>query len=213
MTLTEIVAECAERLNLSSTEAYSRMTREANQVYRKVLSSVGLDKPVRSVVTSTTVLDTQYVTFANTQRLYSVFNADGLTLTELLFDELRNRQGFAGPPRCFAVSNIYTRSVRIYVDTLSSTDTYALSADALVYPGDMNDEEEPVFNELFHDIIGSGVRRIELFKMEKQALANEEEAYYEGRLSELRLFLAKSAYLDIVQGKTTRTNTTRFLGT
>jgi hypothetical protein len=40
-------------------------------------------------------------------------------------------------------------------------------------------------------------------KMEKLSLMQDAEANYEKRLSDLRMWIAKSAYLDVVQGKYT----------
>ncbi len=62
--------------------------------------------------------------------------------------------------------------------------------------------DTPTFPEQFHDILVYGAMAIELDKMEKPDRQAAAEARFQGRLSELRFFIATSAYLTIYQGKT-----------
>jgi hypothetical protein len=58
------------------------------------------------------------------------------------------------------------------------------------------DGDEPTFPADFHDILVEGARYEELRKMDKMMpLAQEAYGRFEKRMSDLRYFLAKSAYL------------------
>jgi hypothetical protein len=73
---------------------------------------------------------------------------------------------------------------------------YNLSADVLAIGTDMTaDGDVPTFPEDFHDILVEAVLKDELSKMEKLQYSRDAERKFEKRLSELRYFLAKRAYL------------------
>jgi hypothetical protein len=189
-----------ERLNLTSAAASARIEREINERYRWVLSAVGMLTSSRGIVTADTVIGNRYVQFDLIQKLLSVFNEDGQTLGQVTFDELRNRQVLSDPPREYAIAAVEDDAVTIYLDCEPAT-VYTLSADVMLGLPELGDTDTPEFPTLFHDILVYGVKAIELRKMEKPDLADEAEAMFQSRLSELRYFNAKSIYLDIYQGR------------
>lgn len=206
MTFTDIVNEVAERLNLTSATAITRIGRNVNIRHRYVLSSLGMDTSSRTTVTVNTVIGTRYLTFTSVSKLFSVFNAattPPFILTEVSMDEMRARQVITDPPQTYAIYRMYYNSVIIYLDTTPAT-IYPLSADAMEQSSTLATTALPAFSENFHDILIEGAMATELNKMEKYSMAQEHEAMFNMRLSELRYFIAKSAYLSRYQSKSNR---------
>jgi hypothetical protein len=122
-------------------------------------------------------------------------------LIERTFDELRNSPLGTQPPQRYAIARMGATSATIYLDCIPSS-VFLLSADIHERTTTLSGTSEPVFSENFHDILVHGVLADELYKMEKYDMSKAQEAKYEKRLGELRLFIAKSAGLQIYQGKT-----------
>lgn len=200
MTLTEIVAQVAQRMNLTSDAALARIADDVRERYRWVLGTIGLATASRDVVVANTVVGSRYLVFENTIKVLAVFDNTGRTLPELTFDELRNRIALSGTPQSYALDVMDTSSVTLFLDSVP-TAIEAFSADALVDTTALTGSDEPAFPNLYHDLLVYGARAIELRKMEKTDLADEAEREFQTRLSDLRMFIAKSAYLDIYQGK------------
>lgn len=76
-----------------------------------------------------------------------------------------------------------------------------LYADGHVTVATLNGSNTPDFPESFHDVLVFGAMADEYRKMEKLQFAQTAEADFERRLSDLRMWIAKSAYLDIYQGR------------
>ena len=204
MTFTDIVSEVADRLDLSSTQALARIGRSVNERYREIASSIGLQTLVRTVVSATTTVGSRSLTFTNVEKLYSVFNPafdPVVVLEEQTFDELRNQSEGVDPPQAYAIQLMGASSVTIYLDTVPST-AYVLSADAESNMATLSGSMVPAFAEDYHNLLTYGAMATELDKMEKYDLSQKQEDRYEQRLAALRMFIAKSAYLDLYQGKT-----------
>ena len=280
MTFLDIVSETADRLNLTSEQAISRIGREVNIRYRRITSSLGLitSRPIevskavtvgnRKVVfseiekvvsvhhrlggaspltertfddlgvseisatgtadsgTATTVVDSErtetttdywkdkIIEFTNGSllgqtSLITAFNPTTDTITfapavstsvvSHTYNILGGRIG--STPREYAVYAMGANTVTIYLDSLPDT-AYALYASGLDDATTLSGAAVPAFSESFHDVLILGAVADELRKMEKFQLARDAESDFERRLSDLRMFIAKSAYLDIYQGKT-----------
>jgi hypothetical protein len=85
--------------------------------------------------------------------------------------------------------------------TVTWNDPFTLYADGYVNVSTLSGSDIPDFPESFHDILIWGAMADEYRKMEKLPLMQDAEANYEKRLSDLRMFIAKSSYLDIYQGR------------
>lgn len=204
MTYTEIVAEILDRLNLTSSIASTRVGREVNQIYRALTTTLGLNTSRLASVSATTSISSSQVTFSGVEKLERVWLVDsdgnaGL-LSEVMVNELR---GITLPssdlPRRYAIWNITSDTVTIQLDSVAVT-VYTIYADGTSTLSTLSGSSEPAFPESFHDIIIDGVLAREYAKLEKVPLARDAEGRYERRLSDLRLFIAKSAMLEIVQG-------------
>lgn len=201
MTLDEMVTQVAQRLNLTSTAALARIADDLKTRYSEVLGSIGMTPSSQGVVTAATVIGNRYVTFWGCQKILSVFNSDNQVLGQRMFDELRNTTPGSGSPDVYAVATVSDDSTTIFLNnTPAAVET--LSADAVVDASVLVGGSSPAFPALYHDLLVQGAVADELLKMEKQSLAEEAERKFEKRLSELRYFLAKSAYLQQFQGKT-----------
>lgn len=85
--------------------------------------------------------------------------------------------------------------------TVTWATPFTLYADAVTTVTTLSGKQCPDFPESFHDILVLGGMADEYRKMEKFQFYKDCEAEYENRASDLRLFIAKSAYKDIFQGR------------
>lgn len=277
MTFTAIVAKIADRLNLTSAAALTRIGEEVNDRYRELMSGIGLQTSIRTTTTQAVTVGNRYVEFT-CEKIFGVYNnygrsvssitrsgttatlttsidhgyavgdsivvagatqtdyngvfviastptdttltyevanspvtpATGTITVELLqtqwvlgersVDEIRLMPIQADPPQNYAVYNTDASSVTIILDAIPSS-AYLLNADVEMNITSMSGSDVPAFPQDFHDILVRGGMADELYKMEKYDLSQVQEDKFEKRLSELRLFIAKSSGLNIFQGR------------
>lgn len=206
MTFDQIVTDIKDRLNLSSTEATTRIGRACNRKYRIITSAIGMQLSRRATVQKTVTIGVSTVTFTNCEKIINVVNravSPYRTLDEVTLDELQEDMPFtngAGPTK-YAIQSHTADTVTILINRVPQT-AYTLYADVHQAISDLSGSQEPAFPESFHDIIIEGVLADELRKMEKPALATIAQREYERLLSDLRMWIAKSGFLEIYQGKT-----------
>jgi hypothetical protein len=206
MTFSDIQAEIADRLNLTSVPALARIGRSINERYKWIVSSCGLITASRGVTTATATIGSRSLVF-QAEKVLSVFNpafTPPFVLTERTFDELRNSIIGSDPPIEYAIQQMSGSTVTVFLGSVPAT-SFALNADTETNQMTLSGTMVPGFAEDFHDILVYGGMSTELEKMEKYDLADRQEQRYAQRLSDLRFFIAKSAYLDIYQGKTAPT--------
>lgn len=208
MTFTDIQTDIAERMSLTSDTALARIGRSINERYRWMSSSMGLDTMVRTVAVGRTIVANRSIVFGPTpipvEKILSVYNTaytPARVLTEFSFDELRNMSVGTDPPSQYAIQLMGAKTVTIFLNVTPTT-VYTLTADVMSNQATLSGLMVPAFTESFHDILFYGSMATEYDKMEKPTLAAKFEGRYEQRLGEYRLFIAKSAYKDIHQGKT-----------
>lgn len=201
MTFTDIVNQVAEDLNLTSTDAINRIGRHVNRQYNRLLALPWLQISRRGTVSQPTTVGVRYLMFPVT-KLYSVFdpNRDNQTLGERTFDEMRNMIVRSDPPNEYAIARADASSVTLFLDCTPAT-VYSLTADAELRVITLSGNQVPGFNEDFHDILIYGAKELELLKMEKADLAAEARGDWDQRLSDLKFHIAKTSYLDYLQGK------------
>lgn len=209
MTFTDIQTEIADRLNLTATASLTRIGRSINERYKWMVSSMGLDTVQTQLgITATTTIGSRELTFT-CEKLLSVYNTTfdpAQVLDEASVDELRNEVQGTDPAQRYAVLRMGASTVTIFLDSTPTTQ-YVLTADALVNVSTLSGTNVPAFPEDFHNILVYGGMATELEKMEKYDMAKIQEGRFQQRLGELRLYIAKSAYLEIYQGKTEGTTT------
>ena len=129
-------------------------------------------------------------------------------LGEKSFDELRNQVTGVQPPLEYAISTQDATSVTVFMDCVA-TSVITLTADVYKRIVDLSGTDLPLFSENYHDILIYAGKIPELKKMEKPDLAKTAEDDYDRRLSQLRMYIAMSAYKNIFQGKTSGWNVSR----
>jgi hypothetical protein len=197
MTFTEIVTDTMDRLNLSSADATARIGRFVNSRYRRVTSTIGLQTSRRTTVSTAVTLGVQAVVLALEKVLTVYHSGTGVqsVLPEITYDQMRNRGAGAGTiPTCYCIASMDANSVTILLDILpqSALDIYA---DGMANVSTLSGSTEPPFSASYHDVLVYGAMADELTKMEKPQLAKQAEQRYEEVLSDLRMYIAKSAYL------------------
>lgn len=211
MTFLEIVDQVLDNLNLTSDDARERVERRVNYVYKKVTTSIGLVTS-RRIIQTVTIDPTEVgstlpdITIEDVQKVlavrYVVSATNSKTLEERSMDEILDTTLVRRIPQSFAVNLMGPTYVTIRLDAYP-TSTFTLNIEAYEIAPVLEGLMEPYFPEDFHDLLIEGVMMDELRKMEKPALAEIASKNYERRLSDLRYFIAKSSYMDIVQGKWT----------
>jgi len=121
-------------------------------------------------------------------------------LGERTMDELRMMTIQSDPPQNWAPANMNADTVTAQLDVIPSS-AYILNADVEINITNLAGSNVPGFAQDFHDILVRGALADELMKMEKYSEAETQEGKFEKRLSELRLYIAKSNGLDIFQGR------------
>ena len=136
------------------------------------------------------------------QKLLSVYNTaftPPLVLSEVSFDQLENEPLITDPPIEYAIQNITANSTTAKLNSTVSS-VFTLTADVLVNLLDLSGSATPNIEEDYHDLFIYYALEIEFDKMDKDSKATKMHAKFEKRLAELRYYLMKSAYLDLIPG-------------
>lgn len=199
MTFLNLQDRVMGRLNLSSTEARSRIKNFLNERYRRLQTSINLGKVRRSTMTFPTVNGTYTYSPTNVIKVFTMaYPAGNRVLAEQTLDQLRvidpdNSQ--TGPPRAYAVTQYTAIGLQVYIWPKPDA-AYTIQLDGLLKGTDLSlDADVPAFPEDFHDILEFGATADELEKMEKPDQAAGFEDRAERRSRDLRYFMSKSAYL------------------
>jgi hypothetical protein len=204
MTYKEIQDQIMARLNLTSTEARTRIKGLINDRYRAVTSSTGLGRSRRDTVSVPVTAGNAIAMMTGVAKLFTLFDTVNLKapLKEVSLDALREMDS---PEITEGVSYLYaikrqqgsTIVLQLFPKPSSS---YSLSADVLAaFVPLVADSDKPAFPDDFHDLLVDAVMADELLKLEKATpLAAISRQRFEQRLSELRYFIVKSAWLHTV---------------
>ena len=197
MTFTEIQNEVASRLNLTSTPALTRIGTYINQRYRRLTSSLGLNTTRRETKSANTTDGVNTLSFSleKIELVYILTAGSRRMLDEIPYEEFRRKnveRQLSGVPREYTIIEVgpSTTTIGLYP---TPEGVIAITADGLDSLTTLSGSDVPAFPADFHDILVLGAMSDELFKMEKHPLAKDFQDQYEMRLSDLRMFLAKSA--------------------
>lgn len=203
MTANELVEYIAEDLNTPSQESKTRISHALNVRYKQVTSSIGLNPTRREEISASAVVGNRNITFTGAEKLDIVFRKVGtnnVILREVTNDEMTELAPRSDPPTRFSIFSVAPQSIIIKLDSIPET-TFTLYAYVLADATTLTNNDQPAFPESFHDILIHGVKADEYRRREKANLAKESEMLFQQRLSDLRMFIAKSAYLDIYRSK------------
>lgn len=203
MTVVEIAEDAMDRLHLTSDAARTRIIRNLNTRYRQLTSSIGLIPTRRATATATASIGDRNLTFTNMERLDTVYRTVGardLIIDQITHDEMLVEPLVSEPPDRWSLYGTTYNSVTIRMNCTPTT-AFTLNADGMQTVTSLAGNDRPLFAESFHDALLRGVMADEYEKMEKERLMLKAENDYEVRVSDLRMFLAKSAYMDLHDGK------------
>lgn len=204
MTFDQIVAEAADKLNLTSPSAITRLGKNVNERYRRLTSSIGLEVSRRGQVSCAATIGDRTMTFVGIEKIITVVDKSttpqDTVLEEITPDELHITPVRTEPPRHFAILNMHANSVTVELDCIPAT-AFLLYADGHINLLTLSGVMSPNFSESFHDILVFGAMADEYRKMEKLPLMQDAEANYTQRVSDLRMWIAKTAFKDITQGR------------
>lgn len=206
MTLSELKTEAANRLNLSSAESLSRLGSYINQRYRRLTSSLGIVTTRRTSQSVNTVAGTATITFSSLEKLELVYISTAgqrVVLAEMPYEEytIRNiEHQQSGKPQQYAVKSVTASTVVIALYPTPDA-IFSITAEGLGNASTLADGDTPNIPTDFQDVLILGAMSDELFKMEKFNLAKDFQRQYDERASDLRLFLAKSAYLSLTDAE------------
>lgn len=201
MNFAEIQATVADRLNLTSQQALTRIGKSINEKYKELASDLGMQATVRGVATHATTIGSPYLMFTGVEKVFSVFNpayTQPFMLREVSVEEIQHSPRGTDPPGRYAIYNMGASAVTVLIDSTPTT-SYALNANAELLAVTLANQAVPNFSESFHDTLLYGVMEIEYDKMEKLAMAKRMQGKYEGRRADLRFFIAKSPNLQLFQ--------------
>jgi hypothetical protein len=208
MTFSEIQTEILDRLNLSSPAAQTRVGRAINRIYREVGTAIGMSFMRQTATSKVVSIGNPEVIFTATEKVLRVWtlndSSNPMMLDEVLFATLReDASPSSDDPKRWALKSTTSNSVTIRLDRTPAT-AFTLYADVIAEVTDLSGSNEPNFPESFHDVLVEGVLKDEYKKLEKPALARDSEDTFKRRMSDLRMFKAKSDYMLIRQGEDTR---------
>lgn len=204
MTFTEIQTEILDRLSINTTDAQTRVGRAINRLYKRITTTCGLNTTRQVIGASQNVtIGNPVVTFTSIEKIVRVYdNVPTGTLKELkelpLIQLMEIKPKDSDSPTYWAHQSGTGTSVSIRLDVNPLTG-FNLKADGYSTVATLSGSDVPVIPESFHDILIAGVLADEYKKAEKIELARDEKLEFEQRLSDLRYFLAKSAFKDIHQ--------------
>lgn len=203
MTMNELVEVISEDLSTPSQDAKTRIGHQLNTRYKQITSSIGLSPTRREQLTAVATIGNRNITFTGAEKLDYVFRKVGtknINLTPITIEEMNELVPRKDPPTKFAVFSTAPQTVTITLDSTPATG-FTLYAHVLGDATTLTNNDQPAFPESFHDILIHGVMADEYRRKEKFNLYKEAEIRFQQRLSDLRMFLAKSAYLDIYRNK------------
>jgi hypothetical protein len=119
--------------------------------------------------------------------------------TERSFEYLRDAADAGENSRDFAIQLMGSSSVTIFLGGTATT-VRTLSADVEINKETLAGTDVPAFAEAYHDILLTYATSIELDKLEKYDAAAKKMAQSDDRVAELRMYIAKSAYKDVIAG-------------
>lgn len=215
MTFAEIQSAVAERLNLTSSDALARIGRYINDRNRRLTSSIGLSTSRRTTNSQNTVIGSQQLTFAlvKLEVVYTLVADKRRVLDEITYDEWRNRDTTSpatGDADNYAIETAGAATTVIVLDYTPDA-VEAIKADGMGPATALSGSGVPPFSADFHDALIFGAMADEYSKLEKPKQSMQYEQLYDGRVSELRYFIAKSAYLQQHQGRGTNTGRTGYM--
>jgi hypothetical protein len=159
---------------------------------------------VSLTVSANTTIASQTIQFASVEKIHRVWylsSGSKVFLTEATVDEIRDEDPESSDtPTKWALLSYTDNDVTIIIDTLAESE-FAMKADGYATIGTLATSNVPQFPESFHDILVYACLKVEYKKMGHKEEMQDAAMEYRERLSDLRLWFAKSKYKMIQQHK------------
>jgi hypothetical protein len=213
MTFAKIVTRIMEKLNYRTDEAQARIEDTVNDYYKELTSSLGLDTSRRTttdfsiISTSPSYTTLPEIQFEEFEKIISILyipsgtNPQPQVLEQITYDSMLQLPTEGRVPQRWAVKSANANSVTVLLDGYPAATTFTLRVTGTGLASTLDGIDEPSFAESFHNALYWATLMDEYIRLEKGQLATLASSRYEKRLSDLRLFIAKSAFMDIQQGK------------
>lgn len=203
MTTNELVQYIADEMGLTAPEAKARIERTLNVRYRQVTSAIGMAPTRREELNKAATIGNRFITFTGAEKLENVFRKVGtknVMLHELTHDDMTELSPRSEPPTKYSIYSFTPTSVTLWLDCTPTTE-FTLYATGLSDATTLSGTVSPALPESFHDVLIHGVCADEYRRKEKKDYADDAEEKYTNRLSDLKLFVAKSAWLTMYRGR------------
>lgn len=209
MTHSEIVQDVMDQLNLTSDTARDRVGRRVNEWYAKLTSSLGLQTSrlvIQDLTIDPTDPDSTLPDYdVNMEKILRIqLLIDGTKpkfLPQKTYDYVTLKAPVDALPKCWAPKVMAAKVVTITFDNFPDDEEFDVRIQGYRNFSVLQDDDLPAFPESYHKLLYHGALVDEYLKMEKKALADDAQAKYDLLLSDLRMFIAKTAYLEIAQGR------------
>lgn len=206
MTFLQLQNDVLGRLGLTTPDARTRIKLFINERYRKLQTAIGLDRVRFGTITFPTVNGTNLYSTTGLIKPWTVaIPAQNWVLDESTMDNIRlldTDHSQTGRPYVYAVQKFNPTTASLYLFP-TPDGVYSVQVDGILTGVDLvADADIPAFPEDFHDLLTFAASADELMKMEKPQLAQAQEIRADARTRDLRYFLAKSAYLGLIQAQT-----------
>lgn len=212
MTYTEIVSTVAKRLKKEkSDDAKTRIGESVNWRYREIASSLSIPTIARTTVTAAITIGSRDLVVGSAafpaEKVISLYDATVTpvrVLYESTYETLRNSVDTGNTCDEWAVKLMGARTVTLFLSG-TPTSAFTYTADVLANRVALSGSDSPAYSEDFHDILVDMAMADELEYDEKPTLADRKLKQADRRMGELRMYIASSAYKDLVQGMNQRT--------
>lgn len=198
MTFVQLQDRVMGRVIRTSSESRDRVKEFINERLRAVQSNLGLGRLRRGTVSLATTADTATLSTTGLVKVFTAaIPAENRVLREVSLDSMRMKDPgliTTGAPEEYAVKS--AGATLLVLSLWPKPDAvYTLSIDGLLTGTDMSaDSDVPAMPEDFHDLLIFGALADEYDHDGDTKLSGRMEAKYQQRVSDLRYFLAKSAY-------------------
>lgn len=186
-------------MNLTSTEASTRVGNAINRHHKRVTSLLGMEQTRFTTLSVNTSGGTRTVTAQELEKVDRVIDATTATsiivLEEVSLDYIRTFQTASGRPTKWAVQSIDTDAVVIVFD-MTPDATYAMKIDGTAPAATLSGSNEPLIPESYHDILTWSVCAEEFARKDKLDLAQYYELKAKELLQQLQFQFAESYSMD-----------------
>lgn len=209
MTFVNLQDRVMARLNLTTTAARTRIKDILNERLRRVATSTNVGRTRYGAISTATVAATPTVTTTGGGGQPGIIKVrtvsiplENRVLDERTVDQMKTYDpdlSQTGIPRFYAIQKINATTLLIRLWPTPDA-VYTLTIEGILAGTDMSaDADVPGMPEDFHDMLVYGALADEYPHLEKTDLALFNEQKFEKRLSDLKYFIAKSAYLRRVE--------------